>query len=159
MSEPPRADDTDVAALDRLLDELHAAAARSDGPAYFELFTEDAVFIGTDVRERWSLAQFRARSEPIFADGRGWFYAKRDRRIIVGPPHCGVAWFDEVLDSRDYGTSRGTGVLLRTVRGWKVAQYALAHPIPNDVGKEVLARIQAFEASRIPVSQNAGSGR
>jgi hypothetical protein len=140
-------EEADVLEIEQVLDALHAAAAGADGQTYFSLFTPEAVFIGTDVRERWSFPEFRARSEPIFASGRGWIYARRHRNITVAPARCGgVAWFDEVLDSSAYGTSRGTGVLLRTDQGWKVAQYALAHPIPNDVGDEVLSRIKAFEA-------------
>ena len=38
-----------------VLDQLHAAAAKADGPTYFGLYTPDAVFIGTDATERWSL--------------------------------------------------------------------------------------------------------
>ena len=30
------------------LDALHAAAAKADGAAYFQLFAPDAVFLGTD---------------------------------------------------------------------------------------------------------------
>lgn len=55
------------AEIERVLDALHAAAARADGQTYFGLFTPDAVFIGTDVRERWSFPEFRARSEPSLA--------------------------------------------------------------------------------------------
>ncbi len=148
MPNLPTAADADIAEIGRVLDTLHAAAAGADGPTYFELFSPDAVFIGTDVRERWSFRDFRARSEPIFASGRGWIYTKRRRHVTVGPAGCSdVAWFDEVLNSASYGTSRGTGVLLRTDQGWKVAQYALAHPIPNDVGNEVIDLIRAFEAA------------
>lgn len=138
----------DMVEIARVLDQLHAAAAEADAETYFNLFTCDAVFIGTDVRERWSFRDFRARSGPIFASGRGWVYTMRNRHITIGPSGCGdVAWFDEVLNSAAYGTSRGTGVLLRAYGGWKVAQYALAHPIPNDVGTEVIERIKAFEAA------------
>jgi hypothetical protein len=147
MADRPDCVNDDVAEIGRVLDALHGAADRADGHTYFSLFTADAVFIGTDVRERWPFPEFRARSEPIFASGRGWTYIRRHRHITVGTLSCGdIAWFDEVLDSAAYGTSRGTGVLVRTDQGWKVAQYALAHPIPNDVGNEVIARIKSFEA-------------
>ena len=143
----PAADEEGAAAA--TLDALHAAAARADGEAYFALFTPDAVFIGTDVSERWSLPAFRAYAQPIFSQGRGWTYTPRTRTITLAPVACRcVAWFDEVLDSQSYGTSRGTGVLLRGPGGWQVAQYALTFPIPNDLAKEFTERIKAHEAAQ-----------
>ena len=136
----------DIAAV---LDKLHLAAAKADGPAYFALYTPDAVFLGTDVTERWTIPAFRAYAQPYFDKGQGWTYAARARQVTIAPVDCRcVAWFDEVLDSQSYGTARGTGTLFRTADGWKVTQYALTFPIPNDVADEVIARIKAFEAAK-----------
>jgi ketosteroid isomerase-like protein len=136
----------DIAAV---LDQLHAAAAKADGPAYFALYTPDAVFLGTDVTERWTIPAFRAYAQPYFDKGQGWTYAARQRQVTIAPVECRcVAWFDEVLDSASYGTARGTGTLVKTADGWKVTQYALTFPIPNDVADEVIARIKAFEAGK-----------
>ena len=138
-------------AVARTLDSLHAAAARADGPGYFAHFAPDAVFVGTDVSERWTLPEFRAYADPIFAQGRGWTYTARTRTVTLAPLACRcVAWFDEVLDSESYGTSRGTGVLVRGPGGWKVAQYALTFPIPNELAKEFTARIREHEAKAAP---------
>ena len=138
-------------AVESTLSALHAAASRADGAAYFELFTPDAVFIGTDVAERWMLAQFRAYAAPIFAQGRGWTYTLRPgTRHIAVAPDGRTAWFDEVLDSASYGTSRGTGVLVLTPQGWRIAQYHLTFPIPNDLAGEITARIRAHEARTPP---------
>jgi hypothetical protein len=41
-------------------------------------------------------------------------------------------------------------VLLRTPEGWRVAQYALTFPIPNDISKDLTARIRAHEAGATP---------
>ncbi len=134
-----------------VLDTLHGAAARADADAYFGLYTPDAVFIGTDVSERWTLAQFRAYAAPIFAQGRGWTYTLRPgTRHIAVAPDGRTAWFDEVLDSASYGTSRGTGVLVLTPQGWRIAQYHLTFPIPNDLAGEITARIRAHEARTPP---------
>jgi ketosteroid isomerase-like protein len=136
----------DIAAV---LDRLHLAAAKADGPAYFTLYTPDAVFLGTDVTERWTMPQFRAYAQPYFDKGQGWTYAARARQVTIAPVDCRcVAWFDEVLDSQSYGTARGTGTLVRTADGWKVTQYALTFPIPNDVADEVIAKIRAYEAGK-----------
>lgn len=132
-----------------VLDQLHAAASKADGPTYFGLYAPDAVFIGTDATERWSLPQFRAYAEPYFAKGQGWTYFPRERHVTLAPVDCRcVAWFDELLDSKSYGTARGAGVLVKDADGWKVSQYVLSFPIPNDVADEVTARIRAFEAGK-----------
>ena len=136
----------DIAAV---LDKLHLAAAKADGPAYFALYTPDAVFLGTDVTERWTIPAFRAYAQPYFDKGQGWTYAARERQVTIAPVDCRcVAWFDEVLDSQSYGTARGTGTLVKTADGWRVSQYALTFPIPNDVADEVIARIKAYEAGK-----------
>ena len=136
----------DIAAV---LDRLHAAASKAAGLAYFALYMPDAVFIGTDVTERWTIPAFRAYAQPYFDKGQGWTYAARERQVTIAPVDCRcVAWFDEVLDSKSYGTARGTGTLLLTPQGWRVSQYALTFPIPNDVADEVIARIKTFEAGK-----------
>ena len=135
----------DIAAV---LDALHAAAAKADGPAYFALYTPDATYLGTDASERWSLAEFKSYAMPYFAKGQGWTYVPRERHITIAPIACRcVAWFDELLDSASYGTSRGTGTLVLTPDGWKVSQYALTFPIPNDLAKGMTDQIKAFEAN------------
>ena len=143
------ADDAKIAAISQTLDRLHAAAARADGRAYFDLFASDAVFIGTDASERWTMDQFRAYALPLFAQGKGWTYTPRSRHVTVARIPCScIAWFDEILDSASYGTSRGTGMLTLTPFGWKIEQYALTFPIPNDLAKEMTGKIKAFEAAR-----------
>ena len=132
-----------------VLDGFHAAAARADAPAYFGLFAPGGVFIGTDASERWSVAEFQAYAEPHFSKGRGWTYLPRSRSVVLGPDGR-TAWFDELLDSQSYGTARGAGVLVRRPEGWRIAQYALSFPIPNDIARELTARIREHEARAAP---------
>jgi hypothetical protein len=136
-----------VKAINFTLDQLHDAASKADGKRYFNQFTDNAIYIGTDAAERWSIVEFREFAEPYFAKGTGWTYKPRSRHIVISgiPCHC-VAWFDELLDSESYGTSRGTGVLTLKDGKWKVAQYALTFPIPNDLAKGMTKEIRAFEA-------------
>ena len=104
------ADTPEEEAAAAVLDALHEAASKADGATYFDLFTPDATYIGTDVTEHWSIAEFRAYAEPYFARGRGWTYTPRSRSLTLAPPDCRcVVWFDEALDSQSYGTSRGHG--------------------------------------------------
>jgi hypothetical protein len=145
---PANAERDPAAEISRTLDRLHAAAARADGAAYFALFAPDAVFIGTDASERWPLAAFREYAMKRFAAGQGWTYTPRVRHVTLAPIACGcVAWFDELLDSAKYGTSRGSGAMIDTGQGWKIEQYVLTFPIPNDLAADMTARIEAFEAN------------
>lgn len=148
---PAAAQDTSaVKAINSTLNQFHDAAAKADGKRYFSLLTDDAIYIGTDAGERWTAAQFRAFAEPYFAKGTGWTYKPRERHVTVAdiPCRC-VAWFDELLDSESYGTSRGTGVLTLKNRSWKISQYALTFPIPNDLAHGMTDQIKAFEAKAI----------
>jgi hypothetical protein len=147
LAAPALAATPDEAAAAKVLDAFHAAAAHSDYNGYFALFTPDGVFIGTDAAERWSVPEFKAYAKAPFAAGHGWVYTPRSRHVTLAPVACKcVAWFDELLDSKSYGTSRGTGVLLKGPHGWKIAQYALTFPIPNDLAGRMTTEIKAFEA-------------
>lgn len=139
------ADTPEELAAAAVLDALHEAASKADGVTYFDLFTPDATYIGTDVTEHWSIAEFRAYAEPYFNRGRGWTYTPRSRSLTLAPLDCRcVVWFDEALDSQSYGTSRGTGVLVRGDDGkWRIALYALTFPIPNALARDMTARIRA----------------
>lgn len=138
-----------IASIDSTLNQLHDAASKADGKRYFPLFSDDAVYIGTDASERWTLKQFRAFAEPYFNKGTGWTYKPRSRHVVIADVPCKcVAWFDELLDSESYGTSRGTGVLVRKNGSWKISQYALTFPIPNDLAKGMTAEIRSFEGKK-----------
>ena len=127
-----------------VLNTLHLAASDADGEVYFALFAEDAVFMGTDATERWSVAEFKAFAEPYFSQGRGWTYTMKDRNIFFSEDGS-TAWFDETLWNENYGTCRGTGVLARTADGWKFRQYNLTIPIPNDLARDFADQIKKFE--------------
>jgi ketosteroid isomerase-like protein len=126
------------AAVDRVLSDLHRLASEGDFDAYFELLTDDAVFLGTDATERWSVEEFRSFAEPT----TGWTYHMTERHIFVAADGR-TAWFDERLDNERYGDTRGTGVLVKTDAGWKIAQYHLTIPMPNALAGEFVERIRA----------------
>ena len=118
----------------------HAAAASADEEKYFSYFTPDAVFLGTDATERWTRDEFRKWAHPYFAKGKAWSFKSVARWITFAPDHT-VAWFDEALDTPNMGPCRGSGVLVATTSGWKIAQYNLALTIPNDLVDEFKKRI------------------
>lgn len=143
LSAGPVAAQTPEDEVGAVLDRLHETASAADGAAYFDLFTPDARFIGTDAEERWSLEEFRAYAAPYFAQGRGWTYEPTARTVSIADIDCRcIAWFDEVLESASYGTVRGSGVLRLTGGGWKVEQYVLSFAVPNDSARAVVGVIR-----------------
>ena len=134
-------------AIDGVLSSFHQAASDADGDLYFSLFADGAIFMGTDATERWTIAEFKAFAEPYFSEGRGWTYTKSERNIFVAANGL-TAWFDEMLWNEKYGTCRGTGVLVLTEKGWRIAQYHLTFPIPNDLSADFTSRIKEFEAKK-----------
>nr|WP_255208082.1 MULTISPECIES: nuclear transport factor 2 family protein [unclassified Myxococcus] len=129
------------AAITAVLDDWHQAAAAADEARYFGHFTEDAVYLGTDATERWTRDAFRAWAKPYFAKGKAWNFKATSRHIALSKDGA-VAWFDETLDTPNLGPSRGSGVLVKDGGAWKIAQYNLSIPVPNDVLPEVKRRIE-----------------
>ena len=140
MSAPTLADGHAEKAVAKTLDGFHEAASKADWDTYFGLMSDDAIFLGTDVTERWDKPTFQAYA----AASIGWTYALKERHINF-TPDGNTAWFDEVLHNAKYGTSRGTGVVIRTNSGWKISQYHLVFPIPNDLAEGFTQQIQIFE--------------
>jgi hypothetical protein len=134
----------DEPAVARVLDELHARAAAADFEGYFALYAEGAIFLGTDREEYWPLDAFKAYARPRFATGTAWTYHPTERFIHR---QGDVAWFEERLQHARYGEARGTGVLVNTEGGWRVAQYNLTLPIPNDLFDQMATEISAFYAT------------
>jgi SnoaL-like domain len=131
-------------AVASVLDAWHAAASSADEEKYFSFFTPDAVFLGTDATERWTRDEFRKWAHPYFAKGKAWSFRSTARWISFAPDRT-VAWFDEALDTPNLGPCRGSGVLVATPSGWKIAQYNLSIPIPNDLSDEFKKRIEDDE--------------
>jgi hypothetical protein len=132
---------TDIAAINKVLDDYHQAAANGEWDTYFDLMSDDAVFIGTDAGERWVKQEFRQYS----SGSNGWVYTPQQRNVNITPDGLS-AWFDEALLSQSYGSSRGTGVLMLTVVGWKISQYHLTLPIPNGIVRGITDQIKEYEA-------------
>jgi len=137
------------AAFAAALDGWHAAAAAADEPRYFKHFAPDAVFLGTDGSERWTLEEFRRYAHPYFGMGRAWTFKPSARHICISRDGS-VAWFDEALDTPNLGPARGSGVLVKIKGAWKIAHYNLSVPIPNGLLKEFKERIEAQGKSAAP---------
>ena len=127
--------------VEETLNQFHAAAAKADGAAYFALFAPEGVFIGTDATERWTVEQFKNFAAPYFAKGKGWTYVPKTRHVEL-TPQGDVAWFDEILDNQSYGVCRGTGVLRKVGGAWRISQYHLTIPVPNELAAQVVKMIR-----------------
>tara|TARA_B100000678_G_scaffold26922_1_gene20102 strand:+ start:962 stop:1411 length:450 start_codon:yes stop_codon:yes gene_type:complete len=120
--------------LDVLLNGLHQDAHEGNYETYFERYTSDAVFLGTDKTERWTIQEFKEYAKPAFADGHGWTYEVVERNWEGSGD---TRWFDEILFNEKYGHCRGTGVVELINGEWKIAHYSLTLLIPNDIAAEV----------------------
>ena len=120
--------------LDVLLNGLHQDAHEGNYETYFERYTSDAIFLGTDKTERWTIQEFKEYAKPAFADGHGWTYEVVERNWEGSGD---TRWFDEILFNEKYGHCRGTGVVELINGEWKIAHYSLTLLIPNDIAAEV----------------------
>ena len=131
--------DNQRAAIDALIDGLHQDAHEGNFQTYFDRYTPDAVFLGTDKSERWTIDQFKVYAEPAFEDGHGWTYSVKERNW---EGEGSTRWFDEVLLNEKLGHCRGTGVVELIDGDWKIAHYALTMLVPNGIAAEVGAQTQ-----------------
>lgn len=129
-----------------MLDSFNVAAARADYTRYFDYYTADAIFIGTDATEHWDKASFMVWAKPFFDKKRTWNFKSIERHIYFGNGGD-IAWFDELL-STQMKICRGSGVVVKQNNEWKVQQYVLSMTIPNSQTKKVVT-IKAAEEDSI----------
>ena len=120
--------------VNELLDGLHYDAHKGNFDSYFDRYSSDAVFLGTDKTERWTIEKFKNYAKPAFTDGHGWTYKVIERNWEGDGD---IQWFDEILFNEKLGHCRGTGVVELINGEWKIAHYALTMLIPNSIAAEV----------------------
>ena len=123
--------------IDALLDGLHQDAHDANFKTYFARYTSDAIFLGTDKTERWTIEEFKAYAQPAFADGNGWTYSVVERNW---EGKGDIRWFDETLFNERLGHCRGTGVVKKINNEWKILHYALTMLVPNEIAEVVGAQ-------------------
>ncbi len=132
------------AEIDALLTAWHKAAATADAGTYFGSMAPGAVFLGTDVTERWTKEEFEARTASRFRRTSAWIYSAVRRSISLSADGT-TAWFDEDLVSASYWPCRGSGALEKIDGAWKIRLYNLAFTIPNSAVREIRpAVLKAF---------------
>ena len=99
--------------VNQTIDAWHKAAGDVKFDAYFDLIAEDGIFIGTDATENWTKKDFKVWAKPFF---------DKSGKIV---------WFDELLNTQ-MKICRGSGVLVKVVKEWKIQHYVLSMTIPND---------------------------
>lgn len=116
--------------INQTLDTWHKAAADVKFDAYFNVMTEDAIYIGTDATENWIKPDFKAWAKPYFDKGTTWNFIALERNIFFDKSGK-MAWFDELLNTQ-MKICRGSGVLVKVGKEWKIQHYVLSMTIPND---------------------------
>lgn len=129
--------------VNRTLDAWHKAAAEANFNNYFGMMTEDAIFIGTDPTENWNFKDFKAYAKPHFDKGKAWNFKAIERNIYFDKSGK-LAWFDELLNTQ-MKICRGSGVLVKIGKEWKIKHYVLSMTIPNDNTNEVVKIIAPIE--------------
>ncbi|MDI5899605.1 nuclear transport factor 2 family protein [Flavobacterium yafengii] len=135
--------------INSTLDAWHKAAAEANYDAYFSLMADDAIFIGTDATENWNKKDFQAYAKPHFDKGKAWSFTALERHIYFDETGK-TAWFDELLNTQ-MKICRGSGVLVKIDKEWKIKHYVLSMTIPNDNSSEVIKIKASLEDAMIKI--------
>ena len=128
--------------IDRFMTAWHLAAAQADATTYFDSMAPGAVFLGTDIRERWTKEEFQEWAAPYFQRPAAWTFRASRRQVTLSADGA-TAWFDEDLVSESYWPCRGSGVLEKIAGQWKIRQYNLALSIPNETTVAIKPLVEA----------------
>lgn len=116
--------------VNQTIDAWHKAAGEAKFDAYFDLMAENAIFIGTDATENWNKKDFKIWAKPYFDKGKAWNFTALERHVFFDQTGK-IAWFDELLNTQ-MKICRGSGVLVKIGKEWKIQHYVLSMTIPND---------------------------
>ncbi|MEO8516228.1 MAG: nuclear transport factor 2 family protein [Flavobacterium sp.] len=126
----------EIANINKTLDAWHKAAAEAKFDTYFNFMAEESIFIGTDATENWNKKAFMAFAKPYFDKGKAWNFTALERHIYFDASGK-TAWFDELLNTQ-MKICRGSGVLIKVGKEWKIKHYILSMTIPNDNTDDVI---------------------
>ncbi|MFM7661928.1 MAG: nuclear transport factor 2 family protein [Bacteroidota bacterium] len=116
--------------LDTLIDYWHLQAAKANFDGYFNITSDNFVFLGTAPGERWNKKEFMNFSKPYFDKGKAWDFSSKNRNWIFSDDQE-IAWFDEDLDTW-MNTCRGSGICIKNNGQWKLSYYNLTVLIENE---------------------------
>lgn len=119
-----------IPSLNAIVDRWHVDAAQGNFERYFEVTSEDFVFLGTAPGERWNREEFMEFCKPYFERGQAWDFKPSNRNWTFSK-NGKTAWFDEDLDTWMRGC-RATGVMQKTKGKWEIVHYNLHVLIENE---------------------------
>jgi hypothetical protein len=143
-----QAQNKETASINAMLDGWHKAAATANFNDYMNAMTDDAIFIGTDATENWNKKDFMAFAKPYFDKGKAWSFTALERHVYFDKSRK-TAWFDELLNTQ-MKICRGSGVLVKEGKVWKIKHYVLSMTIPNNNVDEVIKIKAPIEDKLIP---------
>ncbi|MBN1651962.1 MAG: nuclear transport factor 2 family protein [Bacteroidales bacterium] len=133
----------EIRVINRVLDSWHERASVAD-TTYFQLFAPNAMYLGSDPKEIWTVKKFKELYMSYFLRGNAWNFKMKSRRVYLGD-FGHYAWFDETLDTW-MGLCRGTGVMEKVASGkWRIKHYSLTVLVPNDKIKEYVNMLNLAE--------------
>lgn len=122
--------------LNALVDGWHKDATLANFDNYFNRTAHEFIFLGTAPGERWTKEEFQAYAKPYFEKKQTWRFTPSQRTWHFSPDQK-VAWFDESLETWMLDC-RGSGVCVKTKKGWKISYYNLTVLIENEKIKEFI---------------------
>jgi hypothetical protein len=126
----------ETAVINTILDNWHKAAAEAKFNEYFNVLSDESIYIGTDATENWNKKAFMAFAKPYFDKGKAWSFTALERHIYFDKSGK-TAWFDELLNTQ-MKICRGSGVMVKEGDQWKIKHYVLSMTIPNHNTNEVI---------------------
>lgn len=118
------------------IEKWHIVASEAKMETYFDMMSENAIYIGTDASERWTKKEFYQFCEPYFLKGKTWNFKPFDRHIYFSDDRKTI-WFDELLNTW-MGVCRGSGVIVQENDKLKISHYHLSVTIKNEKVNEFL---------------------
>ncbi len=126
----------DVDLLNEKVDGWHKAAAEADSTVFFNFMHDEAIYIGTAPKERWTKSSFYEFAIPYFRRGKAWSFTPITRHWNFSKDGK-TAWFDEVI-STWMQDCQSTGVLIFENKKWKIIHYQLSVLIENEKIKQFI---------------------
>lgn len=122
--------------LNDLINQWHVSAAKAEFKNYFDVTSEDFIFLGTAPGERWNKNEFQTFCKPYFDNGKAWDFKPTNRKWNFSIDQK-MAWFDEDLETWMNGC-RGSGVCVLKKGRWEIAYYNLTVLIENEKIKKFI---------------------
>lgn len=138
------------------LNAFQQAGAEADSTAFLALLSTDAVLLGVDGTNRLEGQSLRSFVSEQFSRGEAWGYRSYQREIRLSADGV-VAWFNEALEHDRLGHGWGSGVLIKTGAGWRIAQYNFSIVVPDDMTASVTSIKQEPEIPETNISTDTSS--